>query len=269
LPLPDWRGAAAEAGNVFDPRASENAASIRSGVRRMLRWLALLLLLSSMTPALTRNLPANERSRQAAQRVSDALRAQLRELGADWGSSLYLRIFKASDELEIWVDTGSRHHLLRTWPICTWSGALGPKLRQGDGQAPEGFYAVGPQQLNPASSYHLSFNLGYPNAFDRAHGRSGDYLMVHGSCVSIGCYAMGDAAIEEIYTLVAAALAHGQDRVPVHIFPFRMDAGWEDEHAGSEWLPFWEQLAPAYAAFAESGQPPQVSVKNRHYVLAK
>ncbi|MBK9656057.1 MAG: murein L,D-transpeptidase [Rhodanobacteraceae bacterium] len=235
----------------------------------MARWLLALLLLSIVTPALTRTVPSNDRSRQAAARVEASLRTQLGQLGADWGAALYLRIFKASDELEVWVDTGARHQLLRSWPICTWSGALGPKQREGDGQAPEGFYAVGPQQLNPASNYHLSFNLGYPNAFDRAHQRTGNYLMVHGNCVSIGCYAMGDAAIEEIYTLVAAALEHGQDRVPVHVFPFRMDSGWEQQHQDSEWLPFWRELAPAYSAFAQNGRPPRVSVKDRRYVVVE
>ena len=151
------------------------------------------------------SIPTNPRSQQAETRVRDALTAELTALGAYWGAPLYLRIFKASDELEVWVEAGARYQRLRTWPICTWSGGLGPKLRQGDGQAPEGFYEVAAPQLNPSSRFHLSFNLGYPNAFDRAHGRTGDYLMVHGNCVSIGCYAMGDAAIEEIYTLVAAA----------------------------------------------------------------
>lgn len=235
----------------------------------MLRWLLGLLLLSLMAPTLSRDVPANERSRQAAARVSDALQQELRQLGATWGAAVYLRLFKASKELEVWVDTGERHQLLRSWPICTWSGQLGPKQRQGDWQAPEGFYAVGPRQLNPASNYHLAFNLGYPNAYDRALGRTGDYLMVHGNCVSIGCYAMGDAGIEEIYTLVAAALEHGQDQVPVHIFPFRMDLGWEDQHAGSEWLPFWRELAPAYSDFANSGRPPRVVVSNQHYVVER
>jgi murein L,D-transpeptidase YafK len=166
------------------------------------------------------------------------------------------------------VDTGARHQLLQVWPICTWSGELGPKLRQGDGQAPEGFYAVGPNQLNPVSRFHLAFNLGYPNAFDRAHGRTGDYLMVHGNCVSIGCYAMGDAAIEQIYTLVASALAHGQPQVPVHVFPFRMDEGWQNQHRDSEWLPFWEELAPAYQAFTDGARPPRMRVVDKRYVVS-
>ena len=233
----------------------------------MLRWILCAVLTGYLPQAMTRSIPSSARAEQAAARVSTDLRGRLSAIGADWGAPLYLRIFKASDELEVWVDTGAGHRLLHVWPICTWSGALGPKLRQGDGQAPEGFYSVGPQRLNPASSYHLSFNLGYPNAFDRAHGRTGDYLMVHGNCVSIGCYAMGDAAIEEIYTLMAAALANGQTQVPVHIFPFRMDEGWERAHADSEWLPFWQQLAPAYRAFADKVSPPTIRVVDKRYVV--
>lgn len=233
----------------------------------MKRALLLCLAVLMSAPAMPNEIPSNARSQRAETRVREALTAELRALGAEWGAPVYLRIFKASDELEVWVATGERHQRLRTWPICTWSGDLGPKLRQGDGQAPEGFYEVGAQQLNPTSRFHLSFNLGYPNAFDRAHGRTGDYLMVHGNCVSVGCYAMGDAAIEEIYTLVAAALTHGQRAVPVHAFPFRMDGDWESRHAGSEWLPFWRQLAAGYQAFELSGQPPRMRVVEGEYRL--
>lgn len=233
----------------------------------MWRLLLPCLMLLMTTPVLPNTIPSNARSAQAQARVQAALTAELNALGANWGAPLYLRIFKASDELEVWVDTGKRYQRLRTWPICTWSGDLGPKLRQGDGQAPEGFYEVAAGQLNPASRFHLSFNLGYPNAYDRVHGRTGDYLMVHGNCVSVGCYAMGDAAIEEIYSLVAAALAHGQRAVPVHAFPFRMDGDWEAQHADSEWLPFWRQLLPAWQAFERSGQPPRMRVIDREYHL--
>ncbi|MBL8246645.1 MAG: murein L,D-transpeptidase [Rhodanobacteraceae bacterium] len=233
----------------------------------MMRALLLSLAVLMNTTAQPNNIPSNARSAQAEARVQAALTAELKAMGADWGAPLYLRIFKASDELEVWVATGERYQHLRTWPICTWSGDLGPKLSQGDGQAPEGFYEVAAQQLNPASRFHLSFNLGYPNAYDRAHGRTGDFLMVHGNCVSVGCYAMGDAAIEEIYTLVAAALTHGQRAVPVHAFPFRMDDDWEARHAGSEWLPFWRQLAAGYRAFGQTGQPPRVRVVDGEYRL--
>jgi murein L,D-transpeptidase YafK len=233
----------------------------------MMRALLLSLAVLMNTTAQPNNIPSNARSAQAEARVQAALTAELKAMGADWGAPLYLRIFKASDELEVWVATGERYQHLRTWPICTWSGDLGPKLSQGDGQAPEGFYEVAAQQLNPASRFHLSFNLGYPNAYDRAHGRTGDFLMVHGNCVSVGCYAMGDAAIEEIYTLVAAALTHGQRAVPVHAFPFRMDGDWEAQHAESEWLPFWRQLAAGYRAFGQTGQPPRVRVVEGEYRL--
>ena len=148
-----------------------------------------------------------------------------------------------------------------------YSGALGPKQREGDGQAPEGIYQVGGGQLNPHSSYHLSFDLGYPNAFDRAHARNGSYLMVHGSCVSIGCYAMTDAGIEDIYSLVAAALARGQRHVQVHALPFRFSRDWERDHAASPWLDFWRDLAAIDARFEADRVPPKVRVARKRYVL--
>jgi murein L,D-transpeptidase YafK len=145
------------------------------------------------------------------------------------------------------------------------SGSLGPKQKQGDGQAPEGFYRVRPGQMNPASSYHLSFNLGYPNAFDRANGRTGDFLMVHGNCVSIGCFAMTDPVIEEIWTLMQAAYEAGQGEVSVHIFPFAMTAANLKAHSASEHAPFWESLAPAWTQFDETGRVPKVKVSGKSY----
>lgn len=212
--------------------------------------------------------PPGDRAAAAAARVRPDLESALRRMGLHWGAPVFVRVFKEEDELELWVDDGTRFRLFRRYPICTWSGALGPKLRQGDGQSPEGFYRVRRGQLNPASAYHLSFNLGYPNAYDRAHGRTGDYLMVHGRCVSIGCYAMGDAAIEEIYTLVAAALAAGQPAVDVHAFPFRFalrqEVGWADD----TWAPFWRELREGHDAFARTGRPPVVRVVDGHYRIA-
>jgi murein L,D-transpeptidase YafK len=155
---------------------------------------------------------------------SQTLPQRLAAAGLKVGQPVFIRIIKESSELEVWMAplTHAPYKLLHTYPICRWSGRLGPKLREGDGQSPEGFYAVTRTALNPNSAYHLSFNLGYPNAYDRAHGRTGSLLMVHGDCKSVGCYAMTDAGIEEIYTLVDAALVAGQPNIPVHIFPFRM-----------------------------------------------
>lgn len=212
----------------------------------------------------------NDRAAAAATRVRPAIDRDLATLGLPFGSPVFLRVFKREKVLELWLRAGDGRHLLfRSYPICTYSGDLGPKQRQGDNQAPEGFYSVGAAQLNPLSRYHLAFNLGYPNAYDRAHARTGDFLMVHGSCVSIGCYAMGDAAIEEIYTLVAAALDRGQKRIDVHAFPFRLDDAALDAARHSPWHVFWSELKPAYDAFERDRKPPRIRVRDAHYVIGE
>lgn len=214
------------------------------------------------------DIPSSARARLAEQRVRERLTADLRAIGSDWGAPVFLRIYKQERELEVWARTpDGRFALLDTWPICAFSGELGPKQREGDGQAPEGIYQVGAGQLNPASSYHLSFDLGYPNAFDRAHDRTGSYLMVHGQCVSIGCYAMTDPGIETIYSLVAAALRHGQGRVQVHALPFRFGHDWEQAHADSPWLDFWRDLAHIDTRFETERIPPKVRVLHKRYQL--
>ena len=172
------------------------------------------------------------------------------------GDAVHLRLYKEERVLEVWLKQGSRFALFDTYDICRFSGELGPKLREGDGQSPEGFCEVGAAQLNPNSAYHLAFNLGFPNAYDRSMGRTGSHLMVHGDCVSIGCYAMTDAGIEDIYGLVAAALQNGQRSVAVHIFPFRMTDAALAGHAGSEWDAFWRNLKTGADLFAETGVPP-------------
>jgi murein L,D-transpeptidase YafK len=213
--------------------------------------------------------PPGDRAAAAAARVRPALERDLAAASLALGAPVFIRIFKAERELELWLDDGRRYRLFRTYPICTWSGTLGPKLRQGDGQSPEGFYRVGRGQLNPRSQYHLSFNLGYPNAYDRAHRRTGDFLMVHGSCVSIGCYAMGDAGIEEIYTLLDAALAEGQREAQVHAFPFRFDGRNEASWSGDPWAGFWRNLREGDEAFSRTGRPPRISVADRRYVVSE
>lgn len=152
-------------------------------------------------------------------------------------------------------------------PICYFSGRLGPKLKEGDQQSPEGFYKVSARQMNPNSTYHLSFNLGFPNKFDRANGRTGNYLMVHGNCVSIGCYAMTDEKIEEIYTLASAAFKNGQKRFQVHIFPFRMTEQNMQTHQKSEWLSFWKNLKQGYDFFETNKTVPKITVIDRKYTI--
>lgn len=215
--------------------------------------------------------PVADRAVAARQRVEPVLRDALDTAQLRWGAPVLLRIFKQESELEMWFEgDDGRYRLFRTWPICRWSGTLGPKLAEGDGQAPEGFYRVGASAMNPRSQFHLSFNLGFPNTFDRAHGRTGSFLMVHGNCVSIGCYAMGDEAIEEIYTLVAAAHAGGQRNVPVHAFPFRFDDdGWRQRHARSPWLDFWSQLATVDDVFRQTARLPEVKVERGRYIIRR
>jgi murein L,D-transpeptidase YafK len=227
------------------------------------RVLALALALAIAAPA-----HAQDRAADAERRVRPQLEADLAAARLAFGAPVLVRIFKHESELELWLHDGARYRRFRTYPICRWSGRLGPKLRQGDRQAPEGFYSVGPGNLNARSTYHLSFDLGYPNAYDRHHGRTGDYLMVHGDCVSIGCYAMGDAQVEQIYTLVAAALRGGQRRVEVHAFPFRFDAPPRADWRAGEWGSFWSELEPAFHAVERTGQLPAVRVVDGHYRVA-
>jgi murein L,D-transpeptidase YafK/tricorn protease-like protein len=205
----------------------------------------------------------------AAAKAADpaALDKRLAEKGFKRGDPVYLRIFKGDLEAELWIKKAGRFELFATYPICAWSGQLGPKLMEGDGQAPEGFYAIGKGQLNPNSHYHRAFNLGYPNLFDRAHNRTGALLMVHGGCASIGCYAMTDAGIDELWQIATAALDAGQERVGVHAFPFRMT---EERLAAFAWHPsaeFWRDLKGAYDLFEESRIPPQVSVCEGRYAV--
>lgn len=183
------------------------------------------------------------------------------------GAPIFMRIFKRDFELELWMLRDGRFHRFATYPICLWSGHLGPKHKEGDRQSPEGFYTVDSTALNPASKYHRSFNLGFPNTFDRAHGRTGSFLMVHGGCASIGCYAMTDAVIEEIWALVTAALKSGQERFQVQVFPFRMTERNMALHARSSDAPFWQQLKNGYDLFEDSRLPPRVSVCQGRYVF--
>jgi murein L,D-transpeptidase YafK len=184
------------------------------------------------------------------------------------GNPVFLRIFKREFELELWMMRDGKFHRFATYPICKWSGELGPKVKTGDRQAPEGFYTVDSKALNPNSAWHRSFNLGFPNTFDRAHGRSGSFLMVHGGCGSIGCYAMTNPVIDEIWKLVTGALNGGQQRFQVQVLPFRMTETNLNRHAGSPQSPFWTGLKPGYDLFEANLIPPKVSVCGKKYAFS-
>jgi murein L,D-transpeptidase YafK len=212
-----------------------------------------------------------DRAAAAAARVRPQLDKILGEKSLHFGDPVFLRIFKHERLLEVWLREPNMksYRLLKTWPVAGMSGVLGPKLAEGDFQAPEGFYSVPPSELNPQSQFHLSFNLGFPNSYDRAHGRTGTFLMVHGSNLSAGCFAMTDPAIEEIYTLCAAALNNGQSAFPVHIFPFRMTPERLTAAAGHPSLDFWRNLQEGYDAFEASRIPPRINVSALRYVIEK
>lgn len=188
--------------------------------------------------------------------------------GMQPGAPMFVRIFKEESELEVWKarDDGRFYHY-KTYPICNWSGELGPKIKQGDKQAPEGFYEVARYQLNPNSSFHVSFNLGYPNAYDKVRQRTGNFLMVHGKCRSAGCYAMTDALMEEIYALARESFRAGQEKFQVHAFPFRMTDANMARHKKHKWYRFWKTLRQGYDHFETHRIPPSVAVCERRYVV--
>jgi murein L,D-transpeptidase YafK len=181
---------------------------------------------------------------------------------------ILIRVFKEESELELWKqDNTGRFALLKTYPICRWSGELGPKVKQGDRQAPEGFYTILPAQMNPNSQYYLSFNMGYPNAYDRAHGRTGAHLMVHGNCSSAGCYSMTDEQIGEIFAIGRDAFFGGQKSFQVQAYPFRMTALNMAKHRDSPHFAFWKTLKRGNDHFEVTRQQPKVDVCEKRYVF--
>lgn len=222
---------------------------------------------SSPIAANAQGIPVNQRSSEAVARYAPALKAELNNAGFQYGAPLLIRIFKQPGTLEVWFQKGQRFERFKTYKICTFSGELGPKLKEGDGQSPEGFYTVKPGQLNPNSRYYLSFNLGYPNAYDQAYGRTGSALMVHGNCVSVGCYAMTDARIGEIYTLIQAAFTNGQPAFQVQAYPFALTTANLKQQQASPWHGFWLNLKQGYDYFEQQRLPPQVGVKGKRYTF--
>ena len=240
--------------------------AVRGG--KFIGWIAGVLLLGALVVFAWQRVPRADRSAAAAHRVKPALEKALAAKGLRWGAPVFIRIFKEEKQLELWVNDGKQFQLFKTWAICKFSGKLGPKLKEGDGQAPEGFYFVPRKRMNPRSRFHLSFNLGYPNAYDRAHKRTGSALMVHGNCVSIGCYAMTDARIEEIYSLCDAALKGGQKFFRVHVFPFRMTEANLKRHGKSKWIVEWKNLKTGYVWFEKTKRPPNVTVSGKIYTFS-
>ncbi len=193
---------------------------------------------------------------------------RLTAFGAKPGTPLLIRIFKAESELEVWMRKGDAFERFATYPVCHWSGTLGPKIKEGDKQTPEGFYTVTRRQLHRIGRHPRSLNLGFPNAFDKAQSRTGSYILVHGACSSVGCFAMTNTVIEEIYNLTEAALRNGQEHVPVHVFPFRMTDANIAKHRTSPWFEFWANLKEGSDVFEQTRRAPRVTVCNNRYEFA-
>src|SRR5215213_18284 len=194
--------------------------------------------------------------------------ALMGEKGMSRNDPILVRAYKKESELEVWKrgQDGKYAHL-KTYPICRWSGQLGPKVKTGDRQAPEGFYTVTPGQMNPNSAYYLSFDTGYPNAFDRAHGRTGAHLMVHGTCSSAGCYAMTDEAIAEVYAIARDAFSGGQRGFQLQAYPFRMTAENLAKHRADPHMAFWKNLKEGSDYFEVMKEEPKVAVANQRYAF--
>jgi len=207
-------------------------------------------------------------SPKAEKQLPEKLVQSMRAKGMTKTSPIMVRIFKEEGVLEVWKqkDNG-RYDLATSYPICKWSGKLGPKFTEGDRQAPEGFYAIRPHQMNPKSSYHLAFNIGYPNMFDRVHGRTGSNLMVHGACSSAGCYSMSDEQVEQIYAFARDAFRGGQTEFQVQAFPFRMTPENMARYKGDPNFEFWSMLKEGYDHFEITKIPPKVDVCGKRYVF--
>jgi len=202
-------------------------------------FLATLALLSACS--LERREQSSSRATQST--ITAQTLAAMDSIGTDRNQPILIRAFKKKSEIEIWKRTrAGTYALMKTYPVCRWSGRLGPKTREGDRQVPEGFYTVTPGQMNPNSAMWLSFNVGYPNPMERALGRTGGDIMVHGTCSSRGCYAMTNEQMDEIYAVMREAFQGGQKVVQFQSYPFRMTAENLAKFRNDPNMPFWKNL---------------------------
>ena len=209
------------------------------------------------------SLPKHERP------LSPRTQQMMEDKGLDIRSPIFIQIFKEENRLEVYKeDIKGNYVLLRGWSICEYSGELGPKLKEGDRQAPEGIYEITLGHLNPWSDYHLALNMGFPNRYDRVHGRTGAHLMIHGDCSSRGCYAMKDGPIEDIYALAREAFQGGQKKIQIQALPFRLSQENLQKHKDHKWFDFWMNLKEGTDIFAQTRRPPKAGVCRKRYVFS-
>ena len=205
---------------------------------------------------------------RASHPLAPQMVALMQEKGVSQTAPVLIRTYKKEAEFEIWKQKPDGRYIhFKTFPMCRWSGQLGPKLAEGDRQVPEGFYRITPGQMNPVSHYYLSFNVGYPNAYDRAHGASGSSVMVHGACSSAGCFSMTDEQIDQIYAVAREAFAGGQQAIQMQSYPFKMNAENLARYRSDPNIAFWKNLKEGADNFEVSKQDVSVGVCGRHYVF--
>ena len=205
---------------------------------------------------------------RSQQPISTATLAEMDKLDTTPSSPTLIRAYKKEAELEIWkMKSNGEYALLKTYPMCRWSGQLGPKKREGDMQVPEGFYSIAPGQMNPTSHYYLSFNVGYPNAYDRAYGRSGGNVMVHGVCSSAGCFSMTDEQVADIYAIARDSFAGGQREIQLQSYPFHMTAENLAKFRLDPNIDFWKDLKNGSDHFEVTKAEPSVTVCGKRYVF--
>jgi len=237
---------------------------ITSGNKPLLSWLAIgmALLLTACQGGIDGMFPKSEKP------LPSKLVRKIKDKGMALTSPILVRIYKSENKLEVWkAKPNGRYAFLTDYEICKWSGKLGPKFKEGDRQAPEGFYMIQPAQMNPRSQYHLSFNMGFPNQFDRAHGRTGTHLMVHGACSSAGCYSMTDEYVEQIYGLARESFKGGQKAFQIQAYPFKMTPENLADHVNSPHFNFWKLLKEGSDHFEVTRVPPKVNVCDKKYVF--
>ena len=210
----------------------------------------------------------DQSSARSQQPISGAVLAKMEALDTTPSSPTVIRTYKKEAELEIWkMKSNGEYALLKTYPMCRWSGQLGPKKREGDMQVPEGFYSIAPGQMNPNSHYYLAFNVGYPNAYDRAYGRTGGNVMVHGVCSSAGCFSMTDDQVADIYAIARDSFAGGQREIQLQSYPFHMTAENMAKFRLDPNIDFWKNLKDGSDHFEVTKAEPSVLVCGKHYVF--
>ena len=217
-----------------------------------------LIIIFHSSDLVAAQIPATASSTEIFNRLKPVLTKEMNANGLKFGSPVYFRVFKREHIFEVWIEKNGIYQLLKTFRICRLSGKLVPKFKEGDYQVPEGFYQVYPHQMQPNSNYHLAFNVGYPNAFDRSKNRTGSYIMVHGSCASVGCVAMTNEYIEEIYSLAWAAFNNEQKFFRIDIFPYRMSSSKTQpffEYIGKKEGLFWDLIKKALNFLDQHEQP--------------